>query len=201
MACLQPGMVAPNFKLSAVVNGAFTTIDLQDYRGKYVVLLWYPEDFSWICPTEIIAYSERSDELRALGAEVLAISCDTANTHLAYVKTDKANGGLGPVQIPLLSDKSLQTARAYGVLKEEAGVSFRGLFIIDGKGVLRQITVNDFPVGRSFDETLRLIQAFKFTDEHGEVCPANWKPGKRTFNTKRDEVISYWKKAETDPEK
>jgi len=200
-APLQPGMMAPTFKLNAVVNGSFTTVDLKDYRGKYVVLLWYPEDFSWICPTEILAYSERSDELRALGAEVLAISCDTANTHLAYVKTDKASGGLGPVQIPLLSDKSLHVARAYGVLKEDQGVSFRGLFIIDGKGVLRQITVNDFPVGRSVDETLRLVQAFKFTDEHGEVCPANWKPGRRTFNTKRDEVIDYFKKAEADPEK
>jgi len=198
---LQPGMEAPTFKAKAVVNGDFCDIDLATYRGKYVILLWYPEDFSWICPTEIIAFSNRVEEIRKAGAEVLAISCDTANTHLAFTKTDKANGGLGPVNVPLVSDKSLSIARAYGVLKEDAGVSFRGLFIIDGNGIIRQITINDFPVGRDVDETLRLLQAFKFTDENGEVCPANWKPGKRTFNTNREEVIEYFKKADADPEK
>jgi len=190
---LQPGMDAPTFKSKAVVNNELSELDLEDYKGKYVVLLFYPEDFSWVCPTEILAYSERADELREAGAEVIGVSCDSANTHLAYVKTDQASGGIGPINYPLVADKNLQISRSYGVLLESEGVCFRGLFIIDGAGKIRQMTVNDFPVGRAVDETLRLIQAFKFTDEHGEVCPANWRPGKKSFKTDREEVIEYLK--------
>jgi len=189
-------MDAPTFKAAAVVNNELGEVDLASYRGKYVVLLFYPADFTFVCPTEILAYSERADEIRGAGAEVVAISCDSVNTHLAYVKTDKAGGGLGPVNVPLVADKTLAIARSYGVLKESDGISFRGLFIIDGAGKIRQITVNDLPVGRSVDETIRLLQAFAFTDEHGEVCPANWRPGKKTLKTKREDVIEYLSKAE-----
>jgi len=184
-------MDAPTFKAPAVVKNELGEVDLASYKGKYVVLLFYPADFTFVCPTEILAYSERADEIRKAGAEVIGISCDSVNTHLAYVKTDQKAGGLGPVNIPLVADKTLSIARSYGVLKEDEGISFRGLFIIDGAGKIRQITVNDLPVGRSVDETIRLLQAFAFTDENGEVCPANWRPGKKTFKTKREDIIEY----------
>ena len=121
------------------------------------------------------------------------MSTDSHFTHLAWVNTPRKEGGLGNINLPLLADKSMVMSRAYGVLQEESGVSFRGLFIIDGKQNLRQVTVNDLPVGRSVDETLRLVQAFQFTDEHGEVCPANWKPGQKTMVADTDRSKDYFK--------
>jgi len=191
MAPLQPGMDAPTFKAAAVVNNELGEVDLASYKGKYVVLLFYPADFTFVCPTEILAFSERSDEIRKAGGEVIGISCDSVHSHLAYVKTDQMNGGLGPVKIPLVADKTMAISKAYGVLKEDDGISFRGLYIIDGKGKIRQITINDLPVGRSVDETIRLLEAFRFTDEHGEVCPANWRPGKKTFKPQREGIVEY----------
>jgi len=136
---------------------------------------------TFVCPTEIIAFSDRSDEFRKIGAEVVACSTDSHFCHLAWINTPRKEGGLGSLKIPLLADKSGRVARDYGVLREDDGIPFRGLFIIDDKGNLRQITVNDLPVGRSVDETLRLVQAFQYTDKHGEVCPAGWKPGDETM--------------------
>ncbi|XP_055909523.1 peroxiredoxin 1 [Eupeodes corollae] len=172
---------APVFSGTAVVNGQFKEISLKDYKGKYVVLFFYPLDFTFVCPTEIIAFSDRAKEFRNIGCEVIGCSTDSHFTHLAWINTSRKQGGLGQLDIPLLADKSMKVARDFGVLDEESGVPFRGLFIIDGKQNLRQITVNDLPVGRSVDETLRLVQAFQFTDEHGEVCPANWKPGSKSM--------------------
>ncbi|XP_005186942.1 peroxiredoxin 1 [Musca domestica] len=172
---------APQFKGTAVVKGAFKDISLADYKGKYVVLFFYPLDFTFVCPTEIIAFSDRAAEFRNIGCEVIACSTDSQYTHLAWINTPRKQGGLGEMDIPLLADKSMKIARDYGVLDEETGIPFRGLFIIDKNQNLRQMTVNDLPVGRSVDETLRLVQAFQFTDEHGEVCPANWKPGQKTM--------------------
>merc|ERR1712165_400884 len=165
--------------------------NLADYQGKYVVLLFYPADFTFVCPTEIIAFSERAEEFRKEGCEVIAISTDSHFTHLAWVNTPREAGGLGKMNIPLLADRTQQISANYGVLKEDEGVAFRGLFIIDGNGVLRQITVNDLPVGRDVDETLRLVQAFKFTDEHGEVCPAGWRKGKKTMKPTKEGVSNY----------
>merc|ERR1712223_1844240 len=154
---LQPGDVAPDFK------------------GKYLVFFFYPQDFTFVCPTEILAFSERVEEFRAIDCEVLAVSTDSQNCHRAWINTPCTDGGLGEIDIPLLADPTHEISKAYQVYKEDAGVAFRGLFIIDGKGILRQITINDLPVGRDVDETLRLIQAYKFTDEYGEMCPANWR--------------------------
>jgi len=167
---------APDFKGTAVVNGQFKEIKLSDYKGKYLVIFFYPLDFTFVCPTEIIAFSDRIQEFRNINCEVVGVSTDSHFTHLAWINTPRKEGGLGNIGLPLLADKSMTTARAYGVLQEESGISFRGLFIIDGNQNLRQITVNDLPVGRSVDETLRLVQAFQYTDENGEVCPANWNP-------------------------
>ncbi|XP_078037556.1 peroxiredoxin 2 [Augochlora pura] len=172
---------APAFHGTAVVNGEFKEISLSDYRGKYVVLFFYPLDFTFVCPTEIIAFSDRSDEFNAIGCKLIAASTDSHFSHLAWVNTPRKQGGLGEMKIPLLADKSSKIARDYGVLDEESGIPFRGLFIIDDQQNLRQVTINDLPVGRSVDETLRLVQAFQYTDKHGEVCPAGWKPGKKTM--------------------
>lgn len=172
---------APAFSGTAVVDGAFKEIKLEDYAGKYLVLFFYPLDFTFVCPTEIIAFSDRVEEFKKIGCEVIGVSTDSHFTHLAWINTPRKQGGLGELRIPLLADKSMKISRDYGVLQEESGIPFRGLFVIDGKQNLRQVTVNDLPVGRSVDETLRLVQAFQFTDEHGEVCPANWKPGSKTM--------------------
>uniref|UniRef100_A0A0R3RXD3 thioredoxin-dependent peroxiredoxin n=1 Tax=Elaeophora elaphi TaxID=1147741 RepID=A0A0R3RXD3_9BILA len=161
------GQPAPNFKTTAVVNGDFKEISLCQFKGKYVVLFFYPLDFTFVCPTEIIAFSDRIAEFKQLDVSVMACSTDSHFSHLAW---------------------------AYGVLKEDDGIAYRGLFIIDPKGILRQITVNDLPVGRSVDETLRLVQAFQFVDKHGEVCPANWQPGSETIKPGIKESKAYFEK-------
>jgi alkyl hydroperoxide reductase subunit AhpC len=181
MSQLRLTKAAPDFKGTAVVDGEFKDISLSDYKGKYLVFFFYPLDFTFVCPTEIIAFSDRVEEFRAINCEVVACSTDSHFSHLAWVNTPRKQGGLGNMNIPLLADKTCEVAKAYGVYKEEDGIAFRGLFIIDDKGNLRQITINDLPVGRSVDEALRLVQAFQFTDKHGEVCPAGWKPGADTM--------------------
>ncbi|XP_013908185.1 PREDICTED: peroxiredoxin-4-like [Thamnophis sirtalis] len=172
---------APDWEGTAVINGEFKELKLADFGGKYVIFFFYPLDFTFVCPTEIIAFSDRIEEFRAIDAEVVACSVDSQFTHLAWINTPRKQGGLGPVKIPLLSDLTHQISKDYGVYLEDQGHALRGLFIIDDKKILRQITMNDLPVGRSVDETLRLIQAFQYTDKHGEVCPAGWKPGSETI--------------------
>lgn len=183
---------APDFKGTAVINKQFKEISLSDYKGKYLVLFFYPLDFTFVCPTEIIAFSDRINEFKKIGCEVVAASCDSHFSHLAWINVPRREGGVGDLQIPLLADKSFNIAKAYGVLNEETGIPFRGLFIIDGNQILRQITVNDLPVGRSVDETLRLVQAFQYTDINGEVCPANWKPGAKTMKPEPKESLKYF---------
>lgn len=137
-----------------------------------------------MCPTEIIAFSDRSDEFKQLNTELVAVSVDSHFSHLAWNNQPRKTGGLGSLKIPLLSDLTKQISRDYGVLLEDAGISLRGLFLIDPKGVVRHITVNDLPVGRCVDEVLRLVKAFQFVEKHGEVCPANWQPNKPTIDPK-----------------
>jgi peroxiredoxin (alkyl hydroperoxide reductase subunit C) len=176
---------APDFKGTAVFDNKFQEVKLSDYSGKYLVLFFYPLDFTFVCPTEIIAFSDRADEFKALGAEVLAVSVDSHFSHLAWINTPRKSGGLGNMKIPILADLTKNVSRDYGVLLEEAGIALRGLFLIDPKGVLRHITVNDLPVGRSVDEVLRTLKAFQYVEKHGEVCPANWKDGAPTIDTKK----------------
>jgi len=185
---------APDFEGTAIVDGETKTIKLSDYKGKYLVFFFYPLDFTFVCPTEIIAFSDRVQEFRDIGAEVVAASVDSHFTHLAWINTPRQEGGLGPMNIPLLSDLTHEISRDYGVLLEDLGHTLRGLFIIDGKGILRQITMNDLPVGRSVDETLRLVQAFQYTDENGEVCPAGWEPGKDTIIPDPTDKLKYFSK-------
>ncbi|CAO1349082.1 unnamed protein product [Diamesa serratosioi] len=185
---------APIFEGTAVVNGEFKTISLKDYLGKYVVFFFYPLDFTFVCPTEILAFSDRVEEFRKINTEVIAASVDSHFTHLSWIKTGRKAGGLGDINIPLLSDLNHKISKDYGVYLEDLGHTLRGLFIIDGKGVLRQITMNDLPVGRSVDETLRLVQAFQYTDSHGEVCPAGWKPGSQTIIPNPQDKMQYFEK-------
>ncbi|KAK4001919.1 peroxiredoxin-2 [Daphnia magna] len=179
---------APDFRATAVVDATFKEIGLADYKGKYLVLFFYPLDFTFVCPTEIIAFSDRIHDFKALNAEVVGVSTDSHFSHLAWINTSRKEGGLGGLNYPLLADFHKTISRDYGVLIEKAGIALRGLFIIDPTGVVRQITINDLPVGRSVDETLRLIKAFQFVEKHGEVCPANWTPDSPTI--KPDPVAS-----------
>lgn len=189
---------APYFKAPAVVNGEFKDVSLDDYKGKYLVLFFYPLDFTFVCPTEIIAFSDRFEEFKKIGCEVAAVSVDSKFTHLAWINTPRKEGGLGKMNIPLISDLSKTISRDYGVLLEDGedqGISLRGLFIISDKGIIRQITINDLPVGRSVDETLRLVQAFQQADKNpGQVCPVDWKPGSETMTADSQKAKDYFRK-------
>nr|XP_058908915.1 peroxiredoxin-1-like [Kogia breviceps] len=193
------GHHAPQFKATAVMpDGQFKDISLSDYKGKYVVFFFYPLDFTFVCPREITDFSDRAEEFKKLNFQVVGASVDSHFCHLAWINTPKKQRGLGPTKIPLISDPKRTLLRTtgpdYGVLKADEGISFRGLFIIDDKGILQQITINDLPVGRSVDETLRLVQAFQFTDKHGEVCPAGWKPGSDTIKSDVQKSQDYFSK-------
>eukprot|EP00878_Enallax_costatus_P000963 GHUV01001095.1.p1 GENE.GHUV01001095.1~~GHUV01001095.1.p1 ORF type:complete len:397 (+),score=108.41 GHUV01001095.1:156-1346(+) len=189
------GQTAPDFEAPAVIDGEIRNISLSDYRGKYVVLFWYPKDFTFVCPTEIIAFSDRFKEFEKLNCQVIAASTDTEECHLAWIKTPRNRGGLGYMQIPIVADTTKVIAARYGVLLEKAGIALRGLFIINPEGIVQQITINDLPIGRSVDETLRLLQAIQFHAKYGEVCPANWKPGDKTIIADPDRSMEYFETA------
>jgi peroxiredoxin (alkyl hydroperoxide reductase subunit C) len=184
------GRQAPNFKADAVENGEFREIQLSDYRGKYVLLFFYPLDFTFVCPTELHAFQEKLEEFRGRGVEVLGCSVDSKFSHWAWTNTPKNKGGIQGVKYPLIADLNKTIARDYDVLAD-GGVAYRGLFLIDQKGVVRHQLVNDLPLGRSIDEALRMIDSLIFVDKHGEVCPANWQQGKETMKPTADGVASY----------
>ena len=185
---------APDFTADAVVNEEFKTVKLSDFRGKYVVLFFYPLDFTFVCPTEIIAYSDKIDEFRKRGAEVLGVSVDSKFSHLAWIRTPRPDGGLGGLKYPLVSDITKKISADYGVLLD-GGIALRGTFLIDKNGILRHALINDLPLGRNIDESIRMIDALHFFEQHGEVCPANWKPGALTIDTKN--AGRYFKAANT----
>ncbi|XP_064082108.1 peroxiredoxin-2-like [Macrobrachium nipponense] len=159
---------APPFKAQAVVDGQFKEISLNDYKGKYLVLFFYPLDFTFVCPTELIAFSEKAAAFQALNCEIVGVSTDSHFSHLAWINMPRKQGGLGGLNYPLLADFNKTISRDYGVLLEDAGIALRGLFLIDPEGVVKHMSVNDLPVGRSVEETLRLLKAFQFVEEHGE---------------------------------
>lgn len=184
---------APPFSTTALMPDlSFQTLSLDDYKGKYLVLFFYPLDFTFVCPTEIIDFSDRAKEFKAVGCEVVAASVDSQFSHFAWVETPRNKGGLGKMQIPILSDVTRQLSRDYGVLMEGEGYTLRGLFIISPTGIIRHATLNDPPVGRNVDEILRLVQAYQFTDEHGEVCPSGWTPGAATITPGTTNKLAYF---------
>ncbi|KAI4611513.1 Peroxiredoxin TSA1-B [Alternaria novae-zelandiae] len=191
---------APHFSGTAVVDGTFEDLSLTAYTStkQWLVLGFVPMAWTFVCPTEILAFSERASDFAARGASVVFSSTDSEYSLLAWTNASKKEGGLGKINIPLLSDKNHSIAKDYGVLIEEEGIALRGLFLIDPNGIVRQITINDLPVGRSVDETLRLIDAFQFTDKYGEVCPANWNPGDETIKATPAGNKEYLEKLHTD---
>ncbi|KAK2824003.1 hypothetical protein Q5P01_021178 [Channa striata] len=191
VAVTQP---APAFKATAVQNGEFKELSLADFKGKYLVLFFYPLDFTFVCPTEIISFSDKANEFHDVNCEVVGVSVDSHFTHLAWINTPRKTGGLGHIHIPLLSDLNKQISKDYGVLLEGPGIALRGLFIIDPNGVVKHMSVNDLPVGRSVEETLRLVKAFQFVETHGEVCPASWTPDSPTIKPTPDGSKEYFNK-------
>jgi len=186
---IKVGQAAPSICGQAVVGNEIVdmsyekgvlTLGDKKISGKYLVLFFYPLDFTFVCPTEILAFQEKLAEFKKLGAEVVGASVDSPYTHLAWKNTPRNKGGLGQLDFPLFADLAKKGARDYEVLLE-GGIAARGLFIIDGDGILQSYTVNNLGVGRNVDEVLRLIAGFQFVAEHGEVCPANWNPGAKTM--------------------
>ena len=201
------GKKAPIFKAAAVLNGDEIVEDfsLDQYLGKKeVVFFFYPKDFTFVCPTEILAFQAKLAEFEKRGVAVVGASTDTEETHLAWLCTPKNKGGIEGVTYPLVADTSKTIASNYGVLGgdwdyDENGnldftgnpIAFRGTFLIDKEGVVRQETINDLPLGRNIDEMIRLVDALQYVEKHGEVCPANWEEGKDTLSENRDSVADY----------
>lgn len=189
----QVTKLAPDFSAEAVMpNGEFGTIKLSEYRGKYVVLFFYPLDFTFVCPTEIIDFSDSNKEFKKLNCEVLAASIDSKYCHLAWTKVPRKDGGVGALEIPLIADITRSISEDYGVLMD-SGFDLRGLFIIDDKGIIRHATLNDPPVGRSVSEVLRLVNAYQHTDKYGEVCPSGWQPGGKTIKPNPKGAMEFFR--------
>jgi len=172
---------APDFTADAYVNGEFQKVSLSDYRGKKVVLFFYPLDFTFVCPTEILAFTDRMEEFKKRNTEVIAVSVDSHFTHHAWAQVDRKDGGIKGVNYPLVADLSKNISRSYAVLLEDAGIALRGLFIINKEGILKHATINHLDLGRNIDEVLRLLDAVDYTEQYGEVCPVNWKKGEKAM--------------------
>ncbi|OMJ23553.1 Thioredoxin-dependent peroxide reductase, mitochondrial [Smittium culicis] len=184
---------APAWSANSLVNQQFKELSNASFKDQYLVMVFYPLDFTFVCPTELLAFSDRINEFKERNVAVVGVSTDSVFSHLAWTNLDRKKGGLGSdLQIPLVADKNMKISSDYGVLIDGAGIALRGLFIIDKAGKLRVSQVNDLPIGRSVDETLRLIDAIQFTEEHGEVCPANWTKGKETIKPSPDASKEYF---------
>ncbi|MFP4390147.1 MAG: peroxiredoxin [Desulfococcaceae bacterium] len=179
-AVMPSGMIEENFKLSSL-------------RGKYVVLFFWPLDFTFVCPTEIIAHDKRLDKFKERGVEIVGVSIDSQFTHFAWRETPVAEGGIGPVQFPIVADVKHEVTQAYGIEHPDEGVAMRASFLIDKEGVVQHQVVNNLPIGRNVDEMLRTVDALQFHEEHGEVCPAGWEKGDTGMTPNAEGVASYLK--------
>jgi len=187
------GKKAPEFQAQAVFKGRINDhFSLSSLRGRYVILFFYPLNFTFVCPTELHAFQERLGDFKERNAEVIGCSVDSSFSHLAWLNTPRHLGGIQGVDYPLLSDINKTIARAFDVLKEEEGIAYRGLFLIDREGVIRHQVVNDLPLGRSVDEALRMIDALAFFEKNGEVCPANWQVGKKSMKATQEGLVDYF---------
>ena len=191
MSCCLVTKEAPDFTATAVMpDNSFAEAKLSSYRGKYVVLFFYPLDFTFVCPSEIIAFDKELSKFEAKNAQVIGVSVDSHFTHLAWKNTPRNQGGIGQVQYPLVADLSKNISRQYGVLHDDE-LALRGLFLIDKEGVVRHALVNDLPLGRSVGEALRVLEALQHFEEHGEVCPANWREGEEAMQPSAEGVATY----------
>jgi len=189
--CTLVTQQAPDFTADAVMpDNSFAPLTLSSYKGKYVYLLFYPLDFTFVCPSEILAFNKKLDEFKKRNCELLSVSIDSKFTHLAWKNTKLEDGGIGQVQFPMVEDLTKQISRDYGILLGDK-VALRGLFLIDPEGTVRHCVINDLPLGRSVDEALRMLDALQFTDTHGEVCPANWQQGDEAMKPTAEGVASY----------
>ena len=193
--CTLVTQKAPDFTADAVMpDNSFGQITLSAFKGKYVVLFFYPLDFTFVCPSEILAFNKKLDEFKQKNCEVIGVSVDSKFTHLAWKKTKPEDGGIGDIQYPLVADLNKSIASSYGILFGES-VALRGLFLIDTKGVVRHAVINDLPLGRSVNEALRMVTALQFVETHGDqVCPANWQEGDEAMKPTADGVASYLSK-------
>lgn len=187
------GNPAPDFELDGYFNNELKSFKLSDYRGKWVYLLFYPLDFTFVCPTEVLSFSDHVSDFAERDCQVFGISVDSQFVHKAWVDAKREEGGLGgKLNFPLLADLTKETARNFGVLEENAGVALRGLFLIDPKGVVMHATINHLSVGRSAKEALRTLHAFQYVAAHeGEVCPADWDEGMDTMKANPDDMKVY----------
>ncbi len=187
------GKKAPEIVLKAVVKDKIIdSYTLSSLEGKYVVLFFYPLDFTFVCPTELHAFQAKLSEFEARNTQLLACSVDSQFSHLAWLNTPHSKGGIEGVEYPILADINKEASRAYDVLKEDEGIAYRGLFLIDRKGVVRHQVVNDLPLGRSVDEALRMVDALTFFEQNGEVCPANWKKGDKAMQATTAGLEEYF---------
>ena len=206
-----PGMVAPEFKGQAVMpNGEFKEISLNDYKGKYVILFFYPMDFTYVCPTEVVAFNKVMEDFNAKNVQIIGCSTDSHFVHKAWTARNIEEGGVGKLEFPLLSDMTHKIAKAYGCYIDEVGVALRGLYLIDREGVIRHTVVNDLPYGRNVEDVIRMVDSVHHYEKHGEdvirmvdsvhhyekhgeVCPANWKKGQQALKPTSEAVAGYMK--------
>lgn len=189
---IQVGQPAPEFTADAVVDGEFKRVSLSDYKGKKVVLFFYPLDFTFVCPTEIVAFQDQLADFQDRNTVVIGCSIDSKFSHLAWLNTPRDQGGIQGVTFPLMADLTKDIARNYGVLMENVGITLRGTFVIDEEGVLKHMSVNHNDLGRNVDELVRLIDALAFSQEHGEVCPANWRKGDKTIKPNPTDAKAFF---------
>jgi peroxiredoxin (alkyl hydroperoxide reductase subunit C) len=189
--CVLVTKEAPDFTATAVMpDNSFAELKLSSYRGKYVILFFYPLDFTFVCPSEIIAFDKALAKFKNKNAAVIGVSVDSQFTHWAWRNTPRDRGGIGPIQYPLVADLDKKISQAYSVLLD-GGVALRGLFLIDKEGNIRHAVINDLPLGRSVDEALRMLDALQFTETRGEVCPANWHEGEEAMKPTAEGVAQY----------
>lgn len=189
--CTLVTKAAPDFTAKAVMpDNSFAELKLSSYRGKYVVLFFYPLDFTFVCPSEIVAFDATLAKFQEKNVQVIGVSVDSEFTHLAWKNTARKDGGIGPIKYPLVADLNKQIAKDFGVLLD-AGVALRGLFLIDKEGIVRHALINDLPIGRSMDEALRVVDALQFHEQHGDVCPANWHAGDEAMKPTAKGVAEY----------
>lgn len=186
------GKKAPEIKAKAVIGKQFVDFTLSSLKDQYVILFFYPLDFTFVCPTELHSFQEKLSEFKKRGAEVIGCSIDSCYSHAAWLATPKAKGGIEGVSYPLLSDLHKTISRDYEVLNEAEGIAYRGLFLIDRNQVVRHQLVNDLPLGRSVDEALRILDALIFHEQHGEVCPANWTIGAKAMKPTEKGLADYF---------
>ncbi|MCB9492822.1 MAG: peroxiredoxin [Epsilonproteobacteria bacterium] len=192
---IKIGTKAPDFTCEAAVENQIKTVSLQDFHNKHKLLFFYPLDFTFVCPTELHALNDNLDEFKKRGIQLLGASVDSVYSHLSWLRTPKSMGGIQGIAYPLLSDLTKNIAREYGVLNEEQGVALRGVFLIDKNNIIQHASINNLPLGRNVDEILRTCDALLHFEQNGQVCPANWTPGKPAMQATEQGVREYFKES------